>query len=150
MTGDYFHVAIRSKAYVPFFAQASGGVRIGQWDLSQARMREIPVLVPSPSEQTAIVRYLDHADQRIRRCIRAKQKLIKLLEEQKQAVIHQAVTGRIDVRTGRPYPAYKPSGALGSTAASECRRRDNRVDLRPSRCCRRREWNSRSASLKHF
>ncbi|MCY4350639.1 MAG: restriction endonuclease subunit S, partial [Thiotrichales bacterium] len=25
-------------------------------------------------------------------------------------VIHQAVTGRIDVRTGRPYPAYKPSG----------------------------------------
>ena len=36
--------------------------------------------------------------------------MIALLEEQKQAVIHQAVTGRIDVRTGQPYPAYKPSG----------------------------------------
>ncbi|MEZ4713131.1 MAG: hypothetical protein R3A44_38430 [Caldilineaceae bacterium] len=49
-------------------------------------------------------------DRRIRRYIRAKQKLIKLLEEQKQSIIHQAVTGQIDVRTGLPYPAYKPSG----------------------------------------
>ena len=28
----------------------------------------------------------------------------------KQALIQDAVTGRIDVRTGRPYPAYKDSG----------------------------------------
>ena len=66
--------------------------------------------VPPLPEQTAIVRFLDHADRRIRRYIRAKQKLIALLEEQKQAIIHQAVTGQIDVRTGQPYPAYKPSG----------------------------------------
>jgi type I restriction enzyme S subunit len=49
-------------------------------------------------------------DRRIRRYIRAKQKLIKLLEEQKQVIIHEAVTGQIDVRTGKPYPAYKDSG----------------------------------------
>ena len=67
-------------------------------------------LNPPLPEQTAIVRFLDHADRRIRRYIRAKQKLIALLEEQKQAIIHQAVTGQIDVRTGQPYPAYKPSG----------------------------------------
>ena len=66
--------------------------------------------IPPIEEQTAIVRFLDHADRRIRRYIRAKQKLIALLEEQKQAIIHQAVTGQIDVRTGLPYPAYKPSG----------------------------------------
>ncbi len=110
VTGDYFHVAVRSKAYIPFFTQASDGVRIGQWDLSQARMREIPFLVPPFPEQTAIVRFLDHADQRIQRYIHAKEKLIALLEEQKQAIIHQAATGQIDVRTGQPYPAYKPSG----------------------------------------
>ena len=34
-----------------------------------------------------------------------------MLEEQKQALIQQAVTGQIDVRTGRPCPAYKDSGA---------------------------------------
>jgi type I restriction enzyme S subunit len=90
--GDFFHLAIRSKAYVSFFAQASDGVRIGQWDLSQSRMSEIPFFVPSPAEQAAVVRFLDHADRRIRRYIGTKQKLIKLLEEQKQAVIHRAIT----------------------------------------------------------
>ena len=72
----------------------------------------ISALFPIPPiiEQTAIVRFLDHADRRIQRYIRAKQKLITLLEEQKQAIIHQAVTGQIDVRTGQPYPSYKDSG----------------------------------------
>lgn len=90
--GRFFHTAIRSRAYIPFFAQASDGVRIGQWDLSDARMREIPFFVPPPAEQAGIVRFLDHSDRRIRRYIRAKQNLIKLLEEQKQATIHGAVT----------------------------------------------------------
>ena len=71
---------------------------------------KLPVPWPAYPEQAAIVRFLDHADRRIQRYIRAKQKLIALLEEQKQAVIHRAVTGRIDVLTGQPYPAYKKSG----------------------------------------
>lgn len=66
--------------------------------------------VPPLPEQHAIARFLDHANQRIQRHIHAKEKLIKLLEEQKQVIIHQAVTGQIDVRTGQPYPAYKESG----------------------------------------
>ncbi|MGH8658077.1 MAG: restriction endonuclease subunit S, partial [Gammaproteobacteria bacterium] len=44
--GEFFHSAIRSRAYVPFFTQASDGVRIGQWDLAQFRMNEIPFIVP--------------------------------------------------------------------------------------------------------
>ena len=73
-------------------------------------LANIVLPVPPLLEQTAIVRFLDHADRRIWRYIRAKQKLIALLEEQKQAIIHQAVTGQIDVRTGEPYPSYKDSG----------------------------------------
>ena len=72
-------------------------------------LREVSALPPF-LEQTVIVRYLAYVDRRIRRHIRAKQKLAVLLEEQKEAVIHQAVTGQIDVRTGHPYPSYKPSG----------------------------------------
>ena len=75
-----------------------------------SQLKRLSLPLPPLPEQTAIVRFLDHADRRIRRYIRAKRKLIALLEEQKQAVIHEAVTGRIDVCTGRPYPAYKPSG----------------------------------------
>ena len=106
---SFFHTAIRSRAYVPAFNSASDGVRIGQWDLAEARMREIPFLLPPDAVQTAIVRFLEHVDRRIQRYIRAKQKVITLLEEQKQAVIRQAVTGQIDVRTGQPYPAYRTS-----------------------------------------
>ena len=71
-------------------------------------MRPFPI--PPDEERSAIVRFLDHADRSIQRCIRAKQKLIAILEEQKQVIIHQAVTGQIDVRTGNAYPAYEPSG----------------------------------------
>ena len=74
------------------------------------QLKYLTLALPPLPEQAAIVRYLDHADRRIRRYIRAKQKLVKLLEEQKQVLIHRAVTGRVDVRTGRPYPAYKDSG----------------------------------------
>ena len=61
--------------------------------------------VPSLPEQTAIVRYLDHVDRRIRRYVRAKRNLIALLEEEKQAVINQAVTRGLD-----PNVRLKPSG----------------------------------------
>ena len=73
------------------------------------RMGEyVSALLPIPplSEQAAIVRFLGHADGRIRRYIRAKQKLVKLLEEQKQAIIHRAVTRGLD-----PNVRLKPSGA---------------------------------------
>ena len=78
--------------------------------ISETNLRTFRVCVPPLPEQAAIVRFLDHVDRRIRRYVRAKQKLIAALEEQKQVFIQQAVTGRIDVRTGRPYPKYKPSG----------------------------------------
>ena len=57
------------------------------------------------AEQAAIVRYLDHADRRISRYIRAKQRLIELLEEEKQVIIHRAVTRGLD-----PDVPLKPSG----------------------------------------
>ncbi|WP_420634314.1 restriction endonuclease subunit S [Candidatus Palauibacter sp.] len=73
-------------------------------------LKRLAVPLPPLPEQTAIARFLAHAGRRIRRYIRAKEKLISLLEEQKQAIIHEAVTGQIDVRTGQPYPAYQDSG----------------------------------------
>ena len=65
---------------------------------------DIPTPLPPPSEQAAIVRYLDHADELINRYISAKERLIALLEEQRQAVIHQAVTRGLD-----PNVQLKPS-----------------------------------------
>jgi len=69
---------------------------------------------PPLPEQAAIVRYLDYVDRRVRRLVRAKQKLIGLLEEQKQAIIHHAVTRGLD-----PDVALKDSGVewLGKVPA---------------------------------
>ena len=73
------------------------------------QMKYLTIPIPPLAEQDAIVRFLDHTVQHIQRYIRARQKLIALLAEQKQAIIHEAVTGQIDIRTGRSFPAYKPS-----------------------------------------
>ena len=57
----YFHYAIRSKVYVNFFAQASDGIRVGQWDLQMDKMKEIPFIVPPADEQIQIVEYIESA-----------------------------------------------------------------------------------------
>jgi type I restriction enzyme, S subunit len=68
-------------------------------------LRYLRVAIPPRDEQDAIVRFLDHADRRIRHAIRAKQELIALLNEHKQAVIHRAVMRGLD-----PNVQLKPSG----------------------------------------
>ena len=85
-------------------------IAAAQPGLSVDRILNLWAPVPPKLQQTAIARFLNHADRRIRRYIRAKERLIELLEERKRALIHEAVTGRIDVRTGQPHPAYKDSG----------------------------------------
>jgi type I restriction enzyme S subunit len=59
-------------------------------------IKRMPVLVPPLSEQAAIVRFLNHADRLIGRCIRTKQKLIRVLDEHKQGIIHRVVTRGLD------------------------------------------------------
>ena len=95
--GDFFHIAIRSQAYVPYFTQASDGVRIGQWDLSLARLREIPFSVPPLPEQTAIVRYLDKATANIEIAIDSARRQIGLLQKYRTRLIADVVTGKLNV-----------------------------------------------------
>ena len=77
----------------------------GQQRVPQAFIENYSVALPPPAEQTAIVRYLDHADRQIRHYVGGKEKLIGLLEEQRQAVVQRAVTRGLD-----PAVRLKPSG----------------------------------------
>lgn len=81
INGDFFNAAIRSKAYVSYFGQASDGIRVGQWDLSMARMKDIPFLVPPREEQDQIVRFLDWKVSSINKLINIKHKEISELNE---------------------------------------------------------------------
>lgn len=105
VTCDFFHLAIRSKAYIPFFTQASDGVRVGQWDLSLTRMKEIPFFIPPEHEQRKIDKVINLVNLKINKFIQKKKRLIELLKEQKQAIINQAVTRGLD-----PNVRLKPSG----------------------------------------
>jgi type I restriction enzyme S subunit len=73
--------------------------------LDFSHFKRMPVAVPPPDEQAAIVRFLVWANGRLERAIRSKRKVITLLNEQKQAIIHRAVTRGLD-----PSVALKPSG----------------------------------------
>jgi type I restriction enzyme S subunit len=103
ITGEFLFRSLQSTGVqYQFHVEANGVTRYG---LSHAAIKSVWLPAAPLSEQAAIVRFLDHADRRIRRYIRAKQKLIKLLEELKAAIIHRAVTRGLD-----PNVCLKPSG----------------------------------------
>ena len=104
----YLGHLLRSKPAIEWVNSSTFGARMPRADWAFVGDMRLPV--PDPIEQVAIAQFLDHATSRINRYIRAKEKLIDLLEEQQHAIIDGAVTGRIDVRTGKPYRAYKSSG----------------------------------------
>ncbi|EKO3591592.1 restriction endonuclease subunit S [Vibrio metschnikovii] len=105
---EFFNWAIRSKLYVSFFGSASDGVRIGQWDLSKARMKVIPFVLPSEEEQSLIANFLGKKTAQIDDAIAIKEQQISLLKERKQIIIQQAVTQGLD-----PNVPLKESGIIG-------------------------------------
>ena len=115
--GEYLHVLIQGNESSLLREWTKHGATVESIEHGLLANSRIPV--PPLPEQAAIARYLDRADRRIRRCIQAAQRQIELLEEHRQALVHEAVTGRVDVRTGQPYPACKPSGVewLGAVPA---------------------------------
>ena len=101
----FFEHLFKTPVLVEQFAKASKGIGTGFNRLYSEEFGNITVGIPLLDEQDAIVRYLDHAGQRIRAYVSAKERLIALLEEERQAVIHQAVTKGLD-----PNVKLKPSG----------------------------------------
>ena len=92
--GAYLARALQTQQIAKqLHVEAQGITRYG---LTHDDILSVKVPLPPLDEQAAIVRYLDHADDLINRYISAKERLIALLEEQRQAVIHQAVTRGLD------------------------------------------------------
>lgn len=92
----YFERLFRTPAYMQEVDNYSRGIVKDRNRLYWEDFKAIPSCYPPPNEQTAIVRYLDYVDRRVRRLVRAKRRLIALLNEQQQAVIHRAVTRGLD------------------------------------------------------
>lgn len=105
VNSGYLHQLLRSAAFHWELQVRSKGVWISRLQLTDTAFLDAPIPLPPPAEQAAIVRFLDWANGRLERAIRAKRKVIALLNEQKQAIIHRAVTRGLD-----PSVPLKPSG----------------------------------------
>ena len=101
----YYHYLYRTPAFAKEAERWSYGITSDQWSLRYKDFKAIYSLLPPLPEQHAIARFLDHIDRRVNRYVRAKRQLIALLNEQKQAIIHHAVTRGLD-----PDASLKPSG----------------------------------------
>lgn len=93
----YFSMAIRSKMFSPFFSKYSKGIRIDQWDLVPEALKVIPFLEPPVEEQIEIVEYLGNLIPKIESKISNCQRQIALLQERKQIIINEVVTGKVKV-----------------------------------------------------
>lgn len=105
MDSRYLHYLLRTPAFAEEAERWSYGITSDMWSLRPEHFKMIYSCVPPRAEQTAIVRYLDHADRQILRYINGKETLIGLLEEQQQAVVQHAVTRGLD-----PDVRLEPSG----------------------------------------
>jgi type I restriction enzyme, S subunit len=100
----YYSHFFKAKPFIDSLSLFVTGIREGQ-NIDYERLSRAEMPMPPEEEQAAIVRFLDHANRKIDGFIRAKRKLIGLLNEQKQAIIQRAVT-----RGLHPDVPLKPSG----------------------------------------
>ena len=101
----YFAFIVREMARRNWIAALSKGIRERSTDFRFQGFAAQFLPLPPKDEQAAIVKFLDKKLTVINKYIASKKKLIKLLEEQKQAIINQAVTRGLD-----PNVRLKPSG----------------------------------------
>lgn len=87
----YFAALFRTGDYMAEIDSASRGIVKDRNRLYWDQFKQMQSPRPPPEEQAAIVRFLDWANGRLERAIRAKRKVIALLMEQKQAVVQRLV-----------------------------------------------------------
>ncbi len=100
----YYEHFFKSADFINSMTLFVTGIREGQ-NIDYVRLSRAYMPVPPPEEQDAIGRFIRHLDHRVNRLIKTKRRLIELLNEQKQAIIHRAVTRGLD-----PTVPLKPSG----------------------------------------
>lgn len=75
-----------------FFAFGQGSSHLGRWRLPTDAFQDFVVPLPPEPEQIAIAEFLDRETAKINQLIGEQRRLIRLLDEKRQAVITHAVT----------------------------------------------------------
>lgn len=105
LTPSYASLLLRVPLYAAEYQRRSTGVNSSRLRLYPEQFLRMPIIVPTPDDQASIVRFLEWSNLRLDKAIRAKRKVIALLNEQKRAVIQRALRCGLD-----PSVSFKPSG----------------------------------------
>jgi len=97
-SSEYFELFYRAMDDRKLLSPLYSGLRN---TIPSARLLGTKTPLPPLVEQEAIVRFLNWANGRLERAIRSKHKVIALLNEQKQAVIHRVITRGLDRSASR-------------------------------------------------
>ena len=87
----YFKYLFKSDAYIKALSSTSNLVRDGQ-ALRFENFSDVDLIIVPKEEQIAIAKFLDRKTAQIDKAIAQKEKLIELLKERRQILIHNAVT----------------------------------------------------------
>ena len=125
----YFHYLLRS-CYKEEFMRLSGGIRVGQWDLSSNDLDNVLVVIPKKEEQQAIADYLDKTCSKIDEIIAEAKASIDEYKELKRSVIFEAVTKGLDKNvemkdSGVEWIGLCPKHWVVSRIKNECSNLDN-------------------------
>ena len=101
----YYAILLRHMALSGFVTALARGVRERSTEFRWADAGEVLVPLPSATEQTAIVAFVDRETAKIDALVEEQRRLIELLKEKRQAIISLAVTKGLD-----PTAKMKPSG----------------------------------------
>jgi type I restriction enzyme S subunit len=126
----FFQYVFKSHEYIQALQATSNFIRDGQ-DLNMSNFSLVDLPLPPKDEQRLLARFLDWHGALTAKLVRAKKKMIALLNEQKQAIIHRAVTRGLD-----PNAKLKPSGIpwLGDVPEGwEVKRLKNVCRINPSK-----------------
>ena len=101
--GEFVFRFIQSDRTRRYFELESSGIT--RYGLGKPSIENLLLPIPTDSEQTQIANFLDRKTEQIDGLIRIKERQIELLQEQRTALINQAVTKGLD-----PNVEMKPSG----------------------------------------
>lgn len=96
------HLLLHAYDVMKIFYGYGSGLR---QTLDFAQLKRIPIALPPTTDQAAIMRFIAFIDSRIQRFIATKERMIELLDEERQAIVHRAVT-----RGLAPGVPLRPSG----------------------------------------
>lgn len=95
----YLELWLRSRSVIDAIDASTFGAKMPRADWQFIGNLSFPL--PPISEQVAIVRYLENVSERADRYIRAMERLISLLSEEKQVTVNRVVTRGLDPNTPR-------------------------------------------------